>query len=162
MSVKSFLSLTTNAHKTYYLHLPVEDTKVYKTRRQASTASCLFVGSGTDKVDSSQFKLYRCPVSGSVVGLATTDPKSGSDVPVVWLEVSHTKKGVYFSAACLSDTSKRFSASIKKTINTSEKKRTARFIKYIRLLEGKDPSYIWEWWLTGFSGVECSLRMEFM
>ena len=93
-------------------------------------------------------------------GLATTDPKSGSDIPVVWLEVSHTKKGVYFSAVCFSDTSKSFSASIKKTINTSEKKRTARFIKYIRLLEGKDASYIWDWWLTGFSG-ECSLRAQF-
>lgn len=89
-----------------------------------------------------------------------TDPKSGSDIPVVWLEVSHTKKAVYFSAVCFSDTSKSFSASIKKTINTSEKKRTARFIKYIRLLEGKDASYIWDWWSTGFSGVECGLRTQ--
>ena len=94
-------------------------------------------------------------------GLATKDPKSGSDIPIIWLEVSHVKKGVYFSAVCLSDTSKRFSASVKKTINTSEKKRQARFVKYVKLLESKDADYIWDWWLTGFSGVECCLRMHF-
>ncbi|KAF8346178.1 hypothetical protein F5887DRAFT_1073830 [Amanita rubescens] len=161
MSVKSFLSPTGTAHKTYYLHLPVENAKVYKTRQQASTASCLFVNSGKDQVNPSDLKLYKCPIGGKVIGLATKDPKSGSDIPIIWLEVSHAKKGVYFSAVCLSDTSKTFSASVEKTINTSEKKRRARFVKYIKLLEGKDADYIWDWWLTGFSGVECCLRMHF-
>lgn len=79
------ISATGTAHKTYYLHLPVENSKIYKTRQQASTASCLFINSGQDKVNPSDLKLYRryieflknvnvlsdsriSPISGRVVG----------------------------------------------------------------------------------------------
>ncbi|OCH84011.1 hypothetical protein OBBRIDRAFT_786721 [Obba rivulosa] len=131
-----------------------ETIVTYTDYETAARAACAWANQGKQKVDPTNLELHvRCANVGShaIPSLLTM-----TNVPsLVRLDIDSVRpgllggNGIHFTAVSLSDDSKKLVAIVKDTPEMDVSSRKELYAKYLDVLEGRSPQFIWRLWETG-------------
>ncbi|CCO35350.1 hypothetical protein BN14_09467 [Rhizoctonia solani AG-1 IB] len=131
-----------------------EFVKEYETCPAAARACCRFVENGSTLIDPYGLKLYRRQIPGSdgkglVIGVETP---SGEIRPIAIIEndlSNETGRGIYFTGTIPADMSQSFVACLRKSAQLHPVYRHMIYLDYLRMLQNRSASLIWDWWKSG-------------
>ncbi|KDN36380.1 hypothetical protein RSAG8_10888, partial [Rhizoctonia solani AG-8 WAC10335] len=130
--------------------------KDYETCPAAARACCRFVEERSIQIDPYELKLYRRQIPGSdgkglVIGVGTETP-SGEIRPITIIEndlANETGRGIFFTGSIPSDMSQSFVACLRKSAQLHPVYRHMIYLDYLRMLQNRSASLIWDWWKSG-------------
>ncbi|GAB1523829.1 hypothetical protein RhiTH_006979 [Rhizoctonia solani] len=128
----------------------------YETCPAAARACCRFVENGSTQIDPYELKLYRRQIPGSdgkglVIGVGVETP-SGEIRPITIIEndlTNETGRGIFFTGTVPSDMSHSFVACLRKSADLHPVYRHVIYLDYLRMLQNRSASLIWDWWKSG-------------
>ncbi|KAJ1299944.1 hypothetical protein OPQ81_002612 [Rhizoctonia solani] len=133
-----------------------EFVKQYESCPAAARACCRFVEEHTSLIDPYYLKLYRRQIPGSdgkglVIGVGVDTP-SGEIRPIIIIEndlANDTGRGIFFTGTRLADMSQRFVACLSRSAELHPVYRHMIYLDYLRMLQNRSASLIWDWWKSG-------------
>ncbi|KAH7322228.1 hypothetical protein B0J17DRAFT_633440 [Rhizoctonia solani] len=133
-----------------------EFVKEYETCPAAARACCRFVEERTTQIDPYELKLYRRQIPGSdgkglVIGVGVQTP-SGEIRPIAIIEndlANETGRGIFFTGTIPSDVSQSFVGCLRKSAELHPVYRHMIYLDYLRMLQNRSASLIWNWWRSG-------------
>ncbi|KAB5587985.1 hypothetical protein CTheo_8573 [Ceratobasidium theobromae] len=139
----------------------------YETCPAAARACCQFAESGLEQIDPYQLKLYRRQLPGSDgkdlvigVGMAT---QYGEIQPIITIENDTTgsaDRGIYFTGTIPHNESQSLVACLRKSAQLHPVYRHVIYLDYLRMLQNRSASFIWDWWKSGLDmdGLDQKIR----
>ncbi|CAE6526776.1 unnamed protein product [Rhizoctonia solani] len=132
-----------------------EYIKDYETCPAAARACCRFVEERSAQIDPYELKLYRRQIPGSdgkglVIGVGVETP-SGEIRPIAIIEndlTNDTGRGIYFTGT-IPSSMESFVACLRKSAELHPVYRHVIYLDYLRLLQNRSASLIWDWWKSG-------------
>ncbi|CAE6481721.1 unnamed protein product [Rhizoctonia solani] len=132
-----------------------ELVKDYESCPAAARACCRFVEERTSQLDPYGLKLYRRQIPGSdgkglVIGVGVQTP-SGEIRPIIIIEndlANETGRGIFFTGTT-ADMSQSFVACLRRSAELHPVYRHMIYLDYLRMLQNRSASLIWDWWKSG-------------
>ncbi|CAE6461029.1 unnamed protein product [Rhizoctonia solani] len=167
-SPPSLRKYDSNIRKTTASLCPSKEfVQEYETCPAAARACCRFVEGNKTRIDPCQLKLYRRQIPGSdgkglVIGVGVEDP-SGEIRPIAIIEndlANETGRGIFFTGIIPSDMSQSFVACLRKSAELHPVYRHMIYLDYLRMLQNRSASLIWDWWKSGLDMDGLDAKIE--